>query len=316
MSESGAPPERFAKPALSVDDLLHLLKERGLIVPDDARAKHYLTFIGYYRLSGYFRFFQLEDDEPTAQDEEPVLPHQFREKVEFEDVLDLYIFDRELRLLVMDAIERIEVAFRSVLSDAMCTTYREPHWYLERTHFRTEFDHDAFLDDVSEKVRQDSNPPFIQHYLDKYDEPGLPPSWMIIEIMPLGTWSKAYSGLARHSDLKLIAGKFGVPPQIFRSWIQCVSVIRNLCAHHMRLWNKRFIIKPKSVFVGGFELKDNPTFYAQAAVIQRLLQVVAPGSIWGRRILDLLLAHPHVNKREMGFPEGWERNAFWGTATR
>jgi abortive infection bacteriophage resistance protein len=135
---------------------------------------------------------------------------------------------------------------------------------------------------------------------------------MIMEIMPLGTWSRVYEGLAGQNEQKSIAGRFNVGIPIFRSWIQCISIIRNICAHHMRLWNRHFVVRPKSVFAGSFEIKDNPTFYAQAAVIQRLLSVIAPGSIWGRRLFETLANHPNVEKRNMGFPLNWERNPFWG----
>jgi abortive infection bacteriophage resistance protein len=94
---------KFNKPVYTTEQHIELLESRGLTFLDRDRAKRYLLTIGYYRLSAYFLPFQ-------------VAPNQFKERTTFTDVLNLYIFDRKVRLHVMDALERIEVAIRSVLS--------------------------------------------------------------------------------------------------------------------------------------------------------------------------------------------------------
>jgi abortive infection bacteriophage resistance protein len=94
--------EVFNKPPLDLDPLIELLKKRGLNIDNIETAKYYLKFIGYYRLSAYFLSFQ---DATNSNSH-----HQFKQGTTFDDVLNLYIFDRKLRLLVLDAIERIEVA--------------------------------------------------------------------------------------------------------------------------------------------------------------------------------------------------------------
>lgn len=114
----------FDKAALNIDEQVNLLTNRGLDIPDPGRLHHYLHFIGYYRLSGYCRYFQIKGDEE----------HVFLPGTTFDNVLDLYIFDRELRLLIMDAIERIEVAVRSCITNEMGVPFG-PHWFMDRRYF-------------------------------------------------------------------------------------------------------------------------------------------------------------------------------------
>ena len=103
--------QNYCKPALTIEQQIDLLVSRGLTIPDRDKALHYLNYIGYHRLSGYFLTFQ--------QNAPGVESHSFKKGVTFKDILDIYIFDRELRLLVMDAIERIEVAFRACISNTI-----------------------------------------------------------------------------------------------------------------------------------------------------------------------------------------------------
>ena len=124
----------YDKTPLNLDKLVGRLSERGLQIPDPDRAGRYLRHIGYYRLSPYTIPFQ--QGQPN---------HLFREGTEFDDVLDLYVFDRALRLLVMDALERVEVAVRAALTDHMSTTYDDPHWYLNPEHFRDRGKHTGLL---------------------------------------------------------------------------------------------------------------------------------------------------------------------------
>jgi hypothetical protein len=127
----------YNKPPLSLDDLVGRLADRGLDIPDPDRARRYLRHIGYYRLSPYTIPFQRGHPD-----------HLLRVGTAFDDVLDLYVFDRALRLLVMDALERVEVAVRAALTDHMSTTYADPHWYMNVAHFRDSRRHAGFLEIV------------------------------------------------------------------------------------------------------------------------------------------------------------------------
>lgn len=99
----------FNKPVIDVSQQLALLEQRGLIIKNPEKAAHYLEVISYFRLSAYMRPFQQPNDDQ----------HRFYPQTEFKQIVALYAFDRELRLLLLDAIERIEVAIRSMLNIVM-----------------------------------------------------------------------------------------------------------------------------------------------------------------------------------------------------
>lgn len=305
------PKQRYRKPALTIDQQLDLLSSRGLIIPDRDKARHYLIHIGYYRLSGYFLTFL--QDSPGAP------RHSFKPGVTFKDVLNIYIFDRELRLLVMDAIERIEVAFRACITNTMGQLHG-PHWYLETSHFTRQFRHAELLDKIRHETYHPAVTPernhsrrelFINHYYQTYYQPELPPCWMVFEIMSLGTLSNIYASLVSREMQKAICSPFGINHLVMESWLHTLTYLRNLCAHHARLWNRRFSIKPKIMKNYQRQMECNDTFYAQAAMLYVLMYIIADGSKWQRRLADLLEKHPGIDIRAMGFPEDWRMDPFW-----
>ncbi len=163
---------RFAKPSLTLDQQLDLLNHRGLVVPDRERARRYLGFIGYYRLSGYMLRFQSGGRGDRR--------HNFSDGVTFDDVLDDYVFDRRLRLLTMDALERIEVAVKAVIFNELAEQFGS-HWYMDASVFRSRMAHRRFVDEVREatgaahSASSHRRTPFLNHYFGKYDSPPLPP---------------------------------------------------------------------------------------------------------------------------------------------
>ena len=139
-------PMKFTKPAIPLDDQIALLRSRGLTIADEGRARHYLRFVGYYRLAGYALPYQVNYNADGS--------HRFLDGVSFEDILDLYVFDRKLRLAVMDAVERIEVAFRAQFSQTMSELHG-PHWFMDTAHFVPSYRHDNHhpIGEVCHRVR-------------------------------------------------------------------------------------------------------------------------------------------------------------------
>ncbi|MCM8597368.1 MAG: Abi family protein [Candidatus Accumulibacter sp.] len=299
-------PMKFTKPATDLDAQLALLRSRGMVISDEARAKHYLRFIGYYRLSGYSLPFQINYNADGS--------HRFLDGVGFDDVLDLYVFDRKLRLAVMDALERIEVAFRAVLSQSMSERHGA-HWYMDATLFVPKYRHDKFLDVLKKDIGDDPakalvRQTFIQHYYDKYSDPALPPSWMVFEVLSFGTVSQVFKNLLRDHQ-KPIGKTFGLDGSVLASWLHAITYLRNLAAHHQRLWNRAYTIKPIVANQYAAELADPIRFYAQAVMIEVLLKVVSPDTHWGERLAALLTEHPKVRADRLGFPADWQQRNLW-----
>ena len=172
----------FEKPPKTFDDQVDLLISRGMRIDDPKRARRYLSHLNYYRLAAYWLPF--EQDHTT---------HRFKPGVEFDLVLEYYIFDRKLRLRIMDAIERIEVSLRTRWAYHIAHSYG-PHALLDQTLFKSRWPHTENINTLRETIRRSSEV-FIRHF-NKYDEM-LPPVWVVCKIMTLGQLSKWYANLKR-----------------------------------------------------------------------------------------------------------------------
>ncbi len=176
----------FNKPALSGVAQLERMKTRGVVVADEEYALRRLRHIGYYRLSGYMLTLQKGGNGPDR--------HIFQKPTTFEEIVRLYVFDRKLRLLFLDGIERIEISARAALSGQIAVLHG-PHWYEKATLFDARFDHDAYLTEIDRHLDK-STDIFINHYFEKYrGGPERPPCWMLFECMPFGTVSMTIKGL-------------------------------------------------------------------------------------------------------------------------
>jgi len=296
---------KFTKPATSIDDQIALLRRRGMVIDDEARARHYLKHISYYRLRAYWLPFEI-----PANDGD----HAFRAGTNFVDILNLYVFDRQLRLLVLDAIERVEVALRGQWAHHMAMTHA-PHGYLAQ-HLYTRADrHARAVTLLTDEFRQ-SKDTFAKHYRDKYTSPPLPPVWMAAEILSFGQLSKWIYNLKRRSDRQAIARPFGLDERVLSSFAHHMSYIRNICAHHGRLWNKRFTVTmaiPKSpgklpVAMRGAQGRQ---LHNTLVMLDYLLSIIAPDSEWRARMVALIDGCPLADPASMGFPEGWRGRSAW-----
>jgi len=300
----------YTKPALDVTAQLAQWQARGLAVPDAPRAAHYLSVVGYYRLSAYSLPFQEGNPE-----------HQFIANTGFDDVLNLYVFDRELRLLLLDAIERIEVGLRSHLGNYMALQYG-PHWYLDESHFVRSYAHKALLADIESHCKRKKEL-FVKHYVGKYSSPSLPPSWMVMELLTFGQLSTIYDRMANAADQKAIARLFNTQAELLRSWLQTLSYVRNVCAHHSRCWNRALGNAPKvpkkipvnwikmPIVLADNKIDPNLRLYLVMVVIEFLLQSVNRTSTWHSRLYALMQKHDQVSKTHMGMPDNWFEDPFW-----
>lgn len=327
----------FSKPAIDTADQLSLLKSRGLIIKDEEKARCFLEAVSFFRLTPYMRPFQSPDD----------LSHAFVPGTTLQELTRLYEFDRRLRLLVIDAIERIEVAARASISNHMGPTYGA-HWYLDRTMFQTDYRHRELLEGVrakQSKARQDharecqrierstaptsrkaqlkgmrSKESYARHYALSYESPDLMPAWAAMEEITLGDLSHLFKGLARDADRKAIARRLGLPGPLLQSWLHTLTTIRNICAHHARLWNRELGIRP--------ELPKNVTFlwplslqrpgpharmFTVLCMLKLLMRQVSPHTNWDKRLHELLAAFAHIRLEAMGFPNHWQQDPFWET---
>lgn len=296
------PKQPYTKPAFTIAQQIAQLRARGMIISDTPLAEHYLSQISYYRLTAYWLPF--EADHAT---------HAFRQGTRFEQVLDLYIFDRELRLLVLDAIERVEIAIRTQLSFQLGHRYGT-HPHLNPALFKQTWNHAKQVSQLQQDA-YDSKEAFIQHLLAKYAEP-LPPIWAAVEIMTLGQLSKWYANLKSGADRNLVAHVYDCDEINLVSFLHHLSTVRNLCAHHSRLWNREFIFTFKlprqrpQTLLSSFNPSEPRRIYNTLVMLTYLMNRVAPGHHWRQRLVDMLQRH-HIDPAHMGFPADWDKRAIW-----
>ncbi|MBB3931212.1 abortive infection bacteriophage resistance protein [Kaistia hirudinis] len=300
---------KFAKPSLPIADQIALLKRRGMTIPDRARAEHYLQHVSYYRLRAYWLPF--EQLAPVNGD------HMFRNGTSIDDAVALYVFDRQLRLLVMDAIERIEVSLRGAWAYHLAVKYGS-HGYLDPNLYDRADRFANALTGLLDEIER-STDTFIVHYKSKYDDPEQPPIWMTAEVMSLGQLSKWYSNLKRRPDRQAIAKIYGLDEKVLTSVAHHLTYVRNICAHHGRLWNKQFTVTmtiPNSP--GSLKLAMNTAatrkLYNTLAVLGYLIGIVAPGTEWRKHLADLVASCPLAGTAAMGFPTNWKEMPAWKSA--
>lgn len=289
----------YTKPALTCEDQVALLVSRGMSVPDPKEAAFYLRHLNYYRLCAYWLPF--EEDHAT---------HRFREGTTFRDVLDLYTFDRELRLLVLDALERIEVSARTQWAHQLGLRHGSHAHLDERLAYRVER-WVANLESLRSEVDR-SEEEFIRHLKATYSEE-LPPVWAVCEVMSLGLLSRWYANLYPMPTRTAIASVYGVDQRVLQSWLHHLTIVRNVCAHHGRLWNREFTVLAKQphrppVIAGAFRANSNQ-LYNSLLVLLYLMDIVSPGHHWRQRLTLLLARQPMLHA--MGFPNDWQTKKIW-----
>lgn len=296
---------KYIKPPLTVEQQIKLLSEQGLIIDDNAVAEHVLATVGYYRLSGYLLPFK-EDHNSHGR-------RSFKPEITFSKVWSHYQFDRELRLLIMDAIEKIEVAFRAAITNVTSLKF-DPFWYADKTYHRDVKPYNLLMRNI-DKIIKDKHTIFIRHYLEKYDHPPYPPLWMIIETLSFGVCSKLFKNIKKVSIRKEIAAIFGQSTTILESWIQTLTFVRNICAHHARLWNQWLVSAPlipkKSPLHNEMQSKNRHVIVV-VYILTNLLKTIYPENLWLQKIYSLLEQYDEIiNYQGMGFDSDWLNETIW-----
>lgn len=289
-----------------------------------------LERIGYYRLSGYwfpFRRSSVYNDSQTGRLRLQV-EDQFRPGTTFLQVMDLYAFDKRLRLILLDAIERVEVALRVdialLLGAKSPWAHRDPNnlhgKFAKRIDLQTgKPRHSKWLERIDEGFAK-SKEEFVKHFKAKYQ--GDPPIWIAIELWDFGTLSVIIEGLQK-ADQDQLSAKYGLPrSELLATLTRNINNIRNICAHHSRLWNRSPADQAAPPRVGEVPLLDHVAtdtnaqarIYSTIAALQFLLKTINPTTTWGVRLKTLIETFPNVGGVaivQAGFPNNWASQQLW-----
>lgn len=322
---------KYVKPHLSFNEQVEHLRRRGLVVDDAALAASLLRTVGYYRLSAYA--YPLRAMLPNDAKKDTPWQHrsdQFLPGATIELVRDLWQFDRELRLLLFDAIESVEVALRVQI--AYVLGKRSPFGHVEREHLdprvcneptatadtRWEVWHRRYLAALAGAKSED----FVRHFDRKYE--GQLPVWVATEIMDFGMLVQLF-GFLRGEDKNSIGTALGVPAgTVLARWFGSVNYVRNLCAHHSRLWNRRLTytvarqpggLVPELEHLRAQNETSRKKVYAVASVISHITRSIEPSTKWPTRFgqaISTFPENPFVSPTtDMGFPINWPSMQVW-----
>lgn len=296
---------KFTKPALSIEQQIQRLSARGLLIDDYYKAKIFLSNISFYRPRAYTYPFQNNQHSD----------HLFIKKVTLLQIIDLYDFDRKLRSLLFDALEKIEIAFRTQMIYQWSMT-NGSHWHLDPKLFRNTFYFSKNLAKLQEEIAH-GNETFLEHYAKKYTEPDSPPAWMSLEVSSLGLLSMMFLNLKPGTQKKNIVRHFGLyDVELMENWIRAFSEIRNICAHHSRLWNRRltthinFPQSPKYPFIKNTHVLPYKIYPAIVAVAY-IIDIIDPENSLKTQIKQMVESCPLDQSKEMGFPDNWQLEIFW-----
>ncbi len=296
-----------------------------MIVSDDALAQSYLNRIGYYRLSGYWYPYRKSVATPTG----PRMLDDFRDGTKFSEIVELYVFDKKLRMALTDAIERIEIALRVQITLELGkrgpNAHRDrgalhPNFITRVVRGSTETQHQKWLrlhDDAYLRSKEE----FAKHFKTKYPNED-PPIWIAAELWDFGAMSILFSGL-RKQDQTNIASFFSIPTfGIMESWLRSLNVARNICAHHSRMWNKASVVQPawpkpnQAPDLGHIHNKTlaQTRVYGTACMCTYLLRSINPNSHWKDRFKQVVEGFPNsqiINLSSAGFPNDWKNANLW-----
>jgi abortive infection bacteriophage resistance protein len=292
---------KYDKPPLTFNAQADLLISRGLVADQDQLVDK-LRAVNYYRLSGYLYPYL----NPNGI---------FKEGTTLKDVWRRYTFDRQLRLLVLDAIERVEVSIRTSLVYHHCHAFGA-FGYLKGTSLPN-LEKNSFLI-LQSKLRnsvEQSKAVFVIHFKQKYgDMHSELPLWILAELMSFGMMFTLFRGVEKQIK-RNIANDYGIAFGVLESWLYSLNAIRNICAHHGRLWNRVLGIKP---MVPAKDRKwhspvqvANDRMFCILTLLKYMLGYVAPDSKWDQRLIRLFNEYEDIPKRPMGFSENWKDCPIW-----
>lgn len=295
------------KPAYTIADQIALLKQRGMQFRQEANAHHFLINISYYRLKGYWWDQQFDK-----------VNHTFRPDTYFEDVIDRYNFDRHLRLILFDAIERIEIALRTKMIYHMSIGYGGL-WYQNDTLFNDLDLHYKLLIDLQKEFDR-SQEVFIKDHRKRLPSEE-PDAWKILEVASMGTLSKIYKNFEPQLPEKAqIAKEMGLNIHSeLSSWLEAITYVRNIIAHHSRLWSRNMVKTPKEKInnpkAAWLQLGIKPVQAQKAFLIIScmlyLCNEVTPGHQIKTKLVDLFNQNPTIPIYKLGFLNGWNNQPLW-----
>ena len=297
---------KYEKKYLSFEEQADLLISRGLECEQEELIQK-LESVNYYRLSGYLFPFKQKNS------------NKFHPGTKLSTVWDRYRFDRQLRFLVLDGIERIEVAIKTDIAYEFSSQFG-PFGYLDKENLplMKEEKQLSMIKSIDQETKR-SKDMFVKHFFKKYGAShDYLPLWMAVEVISFGTTLSLFRGTPTPIKQE-ISGKYEIHDKVLESWLTSLNAVRNICAHHSRLWNRELGYKPiipvkNNNWNNPFRIGNNRIF-GILSIINYMLDIIIPSSKWNTRLGTLLTNFPEIPLKDMGFPKDWEKHEVWKEGT-
>lgn len=303
----------FTKKATNFREQVDRLESRGMFFEDKNSANLLLHHISYYRLEAYWYSYY----DPAKE------THQFLPETSFGDVLRDYAFDQEFRTLILVALADIEISFRTQFT--YCLSHRYGAFPFQKTNFILSNESwDRSIEELRE-ICSTSKEQFAVHLRNTYNCK-IFPVWAATELMSFGKLVLFYSKIKDRALMKQISKNYGLQPDIMVSWLNHLYAVRNLCAHHHRLWNRRFVKTPmeaisihediKKRWIGipspmtDMDPRNDRRIYNTLLIINYLLSNIDLHIKWKQEIVKLIDKY-EIDTQRMGFPSSWKTDEYW-----
>ncbi|WP_036735794.1 Abi family protein [Paenibacillus zanthoxyli] len=277
------------KAPATFEQQIEILRSRGLIIDNEDLAIRTLQRVNYYRLTAYGLSLKRDD--------------RYNPGVTFSRICALYEFDHQFRYLLMDMTEQIEIAFRTHISYLIAHKYGALG-YLDGTHFENSTYHSSFLNELNKEFKR-SQEIFIKHHFEKYN--GIIPIWVAVEVLSFGALSKLFKNMKNEDKNQIARSNYYIPAIYLESWLQCLSYVRNICAHYGRLYNRPLTSKPRlSSHAKKLGIQQNKIF-AHLFALKHLIPDYEKWTDFITRLEALITKYKEVVELDrIGFPEDWE----------
>ncbi|GGE43011.1 CAAX amino protease [Psychroflexus planctonicus] len=301
----------FSKKPLTIKQQIKQLQDRGLTISKTKLAEKYLSNISYYRLGEYWYVMQSDK-----------LNHVFKPNSNFDDVIALYNFDAELRLLLFEVIEKIEISLRTKLIYHLSHEV-DPWWFQNFDLFTDSMALVKTLSNLQEELTRSKDVTIKNHFKNHKDDKRFPPAWKSLEQTSFGALSKLYGNLKPSVQSKdSIAVEFGAVNHTYLpSWLQSIAQIRNFCAHHSRLWNRnlpgtvKLLSKPPNPWIIKTEnvpkQHEFQKLYIHMTLMKYLLNTIQPNNDFKRQLYQLFNKYPKVDQNALGMKLNWMEEPVW-----
>jgi len=297
----------YAKPWLPYKDQAALLASRGLTIANAAAAEAFLSHVNYYRFSGYCLAFEKNR-------------HAFLPGVTFDDIQAAYAFDASLRDLLNESLEVIEIDIRCCLAYHFGQKHGafghiDPGKFIQNIH---QFDHAEWLNRLHEEIDRSSEL-FVKHFRRTYVEYPDLPIWVLTELMSFGTLTRMYRGMNK-PDQRAVSNRYRIQAGDFGTILLHLVYVRNLCAHHSRLWDRPWSVRPvlprgnswQPPYVPSNE-RPFSTLLLSYYLLKNCAAVNTFATEWRDRLHGLLAHLPNtpVALTKLGMPADWKKNPIW-----